>query len=115
MMTDKLEKIIPSKAHETKITREIIIAARDQPEQLNWFDAMERFGPDGTDRDWRLPTRSELSFIHENKEEIGGFEASYYWSSTEYTSIYAWYQRFSDGYQNGNSKYDAYAVRCVRR
>jgi len=51
----------------------------------------------------------------------GGAEAftvpTYYWTSTEYapSTNYAWIQRFSDGFQLGFTKTNAYLVRPVRR
>jgi len=39
-----------------------------------------------------------------------------YWASTQFAASYAWYQRFSDGFQNGNGyKTSAIRVRAVRR
>lgn len=48
----------------------------------------------------------------------GGAEAmaaNYYWSSTEYSSTDAWYQRFANGEQYGSGKRSTYYVRAVRR
>lgn len=48
----------------------------------------------------------------------GGAEAfavdSYYWTSTEYSSSYAWIQLFSSGGQNNGLKNTSYRVRAVR-
>lgn len=44
------------------------------------------------------------------------FAASFYWSSTEASAMYAWGQRFSDGYQtNLYTKTSSVRVRAVRR
>ena len=63
---------------------------------------------------WRLPTREELHFIWLNKNFIGGFAAAYYWSSSESSNLYAWYQSFINGDQSYNFKDNTYYVRAVR-
>jgi tyrosyl-tRNA synthetase len=45
---------------------------------------------------------------------FGGFASNDYWSSSEYSAIYAWLQNFSNGYQNYHYKYMPYYVRAVR-
>ena len=47
--------------------------------------------------DWRLPTLYELDLIYDQRNNIGGFATSYYWSSTEVDNTYVWGVRFSDG------------------
>jgi hypothetical protein len=63
---------------------------------------------------WRLPTREELSLMYLNKNEIGGFAAAYYWSSSESTSSLAWNQFFNYGNQYHSNKNYTYYVRAVR-
>jgi hypothetical protein len=78
----------------------------------NWEDAKkvcEDLG-DG----WRLPTREELHVMWLHRDYIGGFAAAYYWSSSEFSSYYAWYQLFYDGYQANFFKDVTYYVRAVR-
>jgi hypothetical protein len=69
--------------------------------------------------DWYLPARNELNVLYTGKTAIGNFDVSgsSYWSSTEgANNTYAWYERFSDGYQsNYVSKNSSYILRCVRR
>jgi hypothetical protein len=67
--------------------------------------------------DWYLPSAPELNVINTNKTAIGQFDisGSFYWSSSEYIFINAWYQRFSDGAQGFNGKVNGYLVRCARR
>jgi hypothetical protein len=52
-----------------------------------------------------------------NKAAIGGFSASFnsfYWSSTEYASGYAWFQYFRTADQNYTYKNNTFNVRAVR-
>jgi hypothetical protein len=85
------------------------------PEDLgehNWEDAKkvcEELG-DG----WRLPTREELHLMWLNRENIGGFAAAYYWSSSELNSNIAWNQNFNYGSQNNYYKSNTYYVHAVR-
>ncbi len=65
--------------------------------------------------DWYLPNKEELNAMYQKKSSIGGFSSTYYWSSTEYSSGYAWYQSLSSGNQYSNDKSSTYRVRCVRR
>ena len=63
----------------------------------------------------RLPTKTELNCMWTNKASFGdNFVASSYWSSTEYDTLVAWRQSFSDGGQDSGSKANSYYVRCVR-
>lgn len=52
--------------------------------------------------DWFLPSKDELQLIYTNlhKNKMGGFENSYYWSSSEKDEFSAWYQSFSNGKQD---------------
>src|ERR1039457_3929600 len=57
-------------------------------------------------KDWRAPTKAELNVLFKNRAAIGGFNesssypAGWYWSSSQGGYLYAWVQRFSDGYQH---------------
>ncbi len=68
---------------------------------------------------WRLPTKSELNLLYENRNKIGGFRNEFgspYWSSTsDGRSNYAWYIDFYDG-EKGFAPWDygTSQVRCVR-
>lgn len=80
-------------------------APNDAPLTMKWKDAMEfaaKFKGHGHD-DWRVPTRSELNVLFNNRAAIGGFNETgsrpngwYCSSSLDYFNI-AWGQRFSDG------------------
>tara|TARA_B110000240_G_C13043633_1_gene260236 strand:+ start:34 stop:387 length:354 start_codon:yes stop_codon:yes gene_type:complete len=63
---------------------------------------------------WRLPSKDELNLLYKNKEKIGGFLYSYYWSSTENEFYTAWFQYFPNGGQDHFFKASIYGVRAVR-
>lgn len=68
--------------------------------------------------DWRLPTKDELTVLYNEKENIGGFESSTYWSSTIGTNYYG-DSHYGVSFFNGNvfvvySDNDTYYARCVR-
>lgn len=64
--------------------------------------------------DWFLPSKDELRLLKEKKAIVGGFNGLFYWSSTEYSSHYAWAQNFSNGLQNYGNKNSAPSVRAIR-
>ena len=80
--------------------------------EMNWDKAKKACANLGDS--WRLPTKDELNLIYENKNVVGGFANSYYWSSTEGDINYAWNQSFGKGFQNYLSRTNTYYVRAVR-
>jgi hypothetical protein len=73
--------------------------------------------------DWFLPSKDELNEMYQNMATINStaaandgsaFSTNFYWSSTEYDFIYAWFQYFYGGYQYNSNKYGASYVRAVR-
>ena len=65
--------------------------------------------------DWYLPSKYELSLLYLQRAVVGGFTATYYWSSTEYTPNLAWGLSFSDGNAGvGNKDYTNTHVRAIR-
>ena len=80
--------------------------------------------------DWFLPSSDEINLIWQNLADsdgngvntgqsdpnnIGGFDNSYYWSSTESDNNNAWIQSFINGsWGGGNSKASSHRVRAVR-
>lgn len=72
------------------------------------------------DGNWYLPAKDELNLLWQNSGAIGlndqniNTSGTYYWSSTEYSSGYAWIQRFSDGNQDSDHKNTIGLVRCAR-
>ena len=66
--------------------------------------------------DWFLPSKDELNLMYQNLHfnDVGGFAASPYWSSSEYSPSLAWYQNFGTGSQYGGGKGGTDPVRAVR-
>jgi len=64
--------------------------------------------------DWFLPSKDELNKLFDNKDAIGGFVDTVYWSSSENFANLAWFQNFNFGYQNYGLKYSTLRVRAVR-
>lgn len=78
----------------------------------------------GTYSDWYLPAVWELTqcynaafVVNTVLGNTNGFKFLYsnYWSSTEYTHIYAWVHNFLNDTDIYYFKYDVYRVRAVRR
>jgi len=67
--------------------------------------------------DWYLPAQQELNVLYLNNGVIGNFNTggSFYWSSTEFTTLSANRQRISDGGRFNFNKLNTLLVRCVRR
>ncbi len=85
---------------------------KDLDGRYSWDEAVKV--SEALGKGWRLPKKYELDWMCQRKEDIGGFGAYYYWSSSEYCDNYAWYQNFFNGYQNSSYKYTNYRVRPVR-
>ena len=64
--------------------------------------------------DWYLPSKYELNLMYLQKAAIGGFAGTYYWSSTEYNTNFAWRQHFVNGDQNNWFKIYPYYARAIR-
>ncbi|TLU82499.1 MAG: DUF1566 domain-containing protein [Chlorobium sp.] len=64
--------------------------------------------------DWYLPSKDELNILYLNKDAVGGFVGSYYWSSSESSAGSAWDQYFGDGTQNASGKIYYDRVRALR-
>jgi hypothetical protein len=97
-------------------------APEDAPLTMKWKQAMEYAGKLDVlgHHDWRVPTKSELNVLFQNRAAIGGFDRSgsypsgWYWSSSQATDYDAWDQRFSDGDQYCDDKDSVSPLRCVR-
>jgi len=64
--------------------------------------------------DWYMPSRQELQKLYDNRVAIGGFSATYYWSSSEQSGAEAWGINFSSGNQVTSLKTFNDRVRAVR-
>jgi len=69
---------------------------------------------DGGLNDWYLPSRDELNKLYLNKNVVGGFANTNYWSSTEGGNVGAWGQGFGNGFQVNFGKDFSFNVRAVR-
>ena len=76
--------------------------------------AFNHIWPDGTSGGF-LPNKEELNLLSAQRAVVGGFASGYYWSSSEYNSVGAWYQYFVFGSQYHVNKNDkSNGVRAVR-
>lgn len=91
--------------------RTIVLALHDEPEPMNWYDAV-KIG---------IPTKNEWMAIAENLDAVnkalikaGGepLKKSWYWSSSEHSGNYAWYSylgySYGLNYYGKLSNYDPY-------
>nr|UVN04498.1 MAG: protein of unknown function DUF1566 [Bacteriophage sp.] len=93
--------------------RTIVLGLRDEPEQMNWHDAV-KIG---------IPTKEEWMAIAENFNDVnralvraGGepLKRDWYWSSSEIDYTWAWYADLGSSGLYGSSKdYTAVYVRPV--
>lgn len=82
--------------------------------QMNWRDAMKKY---------KMPTIQQWLLVMVYKDEVnkclveaGGDELKTddgYWSSSEYSSCYAWYVYFGGTYSLSTGKGNSYYVRAV--
>ena len=104
---------------------------RRQPSPLTVPERDGRAAPKGSDGSYkkstpcgsaalRVPSKGKLSVLFNNRAAIGGFTvngsptAGWYWSSTEDAIGSVRDQRFSDGGQSWDNKFDSSSLRCVR-
>lgn len=91
--------------------RTIVLALHDEPEQMNWYDAV-KLG---------IPSKEDWTAIAENLEAVnkaliraGGepLKNDWYWSSSETSSNDAWYSNlyYSYGVNCYGNKINAYSV-----
>lgn len=92
--------------------RVIVLALHDEPQQMNWYDAVKIGIP--TKNEW-MAIAENLDAVNEALVRAGGepLKKSWYWSSSEYSNLYAWFSGFTDSYGLGwGSK--GYYYRYVR-
>lgn len=95
-----------------------LVLAKDV-KNVDWWDGKRK----SEEQFAQMPNLRQLDTIYKNKEVLNkafiaaGGEAlddeAYYWSSTEYTSLYAWRLGMSDGSRNYYTKGDYHYVRPV--
>lgn len=99
-------------------THEIAIMPIESGERLNFDEAQQFCQAEGG----RCPTIDELTGIYLNKDKINTalkaanlpeLKESWYWSSTEYFSDYAWTLNVGNGIRNYNLKNGNLYVRPV--
>jgi hypothetical protein len=69
--------------------------------------------------DWFLPSKNELNYVlylnsTQKGGNLGGFQSSKYWSSTQRGAVDAWIQDFSNGAQGSINDTNSDYVRCAR-
>lgn len=77
--------------------RVIYLALQDEPEQMNWYDAVKIGIP--TKNEW-MAIAENLDAVNEALVRAGGepLKKSWYWSSSEYSSYYAWHSDLNYSY-----------------
>lgn len=94
------------------------IAQNDFNTILTWYYAKEKCKQLGNG--WRLPTIEELEILYNNKDNIGGFDDGYYYSSTlranEKSLLAPMTILFGDGFKSRSQYYEEtpFHVRAVR-
>lgn len=94
--------------------RVIYLALHDEPEQMNWHDAVKIGIP--TKEEW-MAIAENLDAVNEALVRAGGapLKKDWYWSSSEYSSYSAWLSLLngSCGLDGNYCKDDDYYVRPV--
>ena len=94
--------------------RTIVLALRDMPERMNWYDAVKIGIP--TKNEW-MAIAENLDAVNEALVRAGGepLKKSWYWSSSESSSGYAWPSGLGSSYGlvSNSSKHNKYYVRPV--
>lgn len=94
--------------------RTIVLALHDEPEQMNWHAAVKLGIP--SKEDW-MAIAENLDAVNKALVRAGGepLKSSWYWSSSEYSSRYAWLSNLNRSYglTNNLTKYDYNYVRPV--
>ncbi|MEI8129437.1 MAG: DUF1566 domain-containing protein [bacterium] len=79
----------------------------------DWSTAIAECTAMGTG--WHLPSKNELCSLYKYRAYISApMGAAYYWSATEYSTAYAWFQHFASGNQLNDHEYNGFRVRCVK-
>ncbi len=107
-----------------KNTSTILAYCKTKGKRCPAFEYVNSYKTEGTQAgDWYLPSMGELYAIYGNMGVLNvtlikivatRLVASYYWSSSEYSSTDAWNLRFSSGNVNYNDKYHSADFGYVR-
>ena len=90
----------------------LLVAENEFQEEMNWDDAKLACAKLG--KGWRLPTKTELNTLYQNRNKIRGFANNHYWSSTEDSDYHAWAQSFFSDVQPSLFKTNEFYVRAVK-
>jgi len=94
------------------------VCAKSHTESAGEWDEAINFATDLVDSgfdDWYLPTKNELELVYNQIGDLGNFQPSQYWSSSETGSNNAWFVYFTNGTTNNYNKLlYAYRVRVIR-
>jgi hypothetical protein len=96
-----------------------LVCSKVDLETTSWVDAIKEcnaYEGEGGYTDWYLPSKFELDLMYTNlyRNALGDFTSNYYWSSTEVSNSFAWFQNFGNGSQNNFNKDNFSHVRAVR-
>ena len=86
-----------------------LIEMNPQPISRGWYtiwNKIKEFRQNYSDQ-WFLPSRGELDLIYKerlNLNNLSTLKNPYYWSSSGYNFIYAWFQCFNKDIQDGGYK-----------
>jgi len=88
-----------------------LILLPGEAERVTWSQAKEW----ATKQGGELPSRREQSLLFANAKDE--FNPEWYWSAEHpsVSSVYAWFQFFTNGYQTWGHKRSNYRARAVRR
>ena len=121
MVYGNIISFVPENPYYVVLSNSLVVAKEDASEtKLNLLSAKimcNGFTLAGF-TDWRLPTQGELMTMYNNKNLIGNFKNSAYWSSSDFISpydsdTYYYVVNFSNGEVFASSDGPLY-VRCVR-
>jgi len=92
------------------------VSKQDLAGTYTWSDAIQacKDSREGGFSNWILPSKEVLNLMYQNSDKIGGFASYWFWSSSETSGNFAWYQDFNNGNQPYDFKDYHYTVRCVR-
>ncbi|MDR1955758.1 MAG: DUF1566 domain-containing protein, partial [Treponema sp.] len=93
----------------TQIIVELLNQKGETMQAAQVADAYEQ----GEFGDWFLPSKDELDLMYKNLKAkgLGGFQSGSYWTSSELSASFSWYQKFSNGEQASESKNTAMYIR----